>query len=127
VGAFREALDSLSVGAWNAAGTMARKTVERCMKDKGSTEYTAKSQIKEMLSKGVITQQLHDWSMEVNVIGDYAAHGNETDRDPTVRQVDPDPDIAPDDARFAVKFARALLTYVYEHAAEYDNRKRNPA
>jgi hypothetical protein len=66
--------------------------------------------MEDLNTSGVIDQALLDWATELRILGNEAAHGdNETSRQ---------------DAKDALEFTEAMLSYIYTYRQNFDLFKR---
>jgi hypothetical protein len=114
---YNQGLENLAAGRWDAAGAMFRKSLDVATKiiapDKRSKNlYT---RINELVSEGVLTTAMGEWSHEIRLDGNDAVHDEEpeTEADATISQ----------------RFTEALLTYSFTLPAmvEENRSKRTPA
>lgn len=102
---------------WDAAALMARTSLQIALRDQGaeSTAGNLKGEIKDLVEKGILPALMEDWSTEIRILGNEAAHqlpGSE----PTI----------PKDARDVVNFLDYLLEYLYllpSQIAKYRSRR----
>jgi hypothetical protein len=109
---FRQAVSNVSASNWDAAGTMARKTLEVATKDlcrnkvadeemqeKLIKKTWLKGRIARLFDLGILTRDLADLAGLIKDEGDEAAHEEEP--------------YSENEARELVGYAQVLLTYVY--------------
>lgn len=98
-----EAVKCFDVGANKASAVMCRRALQTSVIQKGATEDKLNDQIDELFKKGVITEDIMNWSHEIRLTGNLGAH--------------PDKDglqhITPQDADDLIKFMEEYLNYVY--------------
>jgi hypothetical protein len=100
-----EAESCLSVGAWNATGTMTRRSLDAMVADKGGEGGDLYGRLKDLKQKHVLTPDLWEWAEELRVVGRHGAH-------PEWEEV------TQEDAEYAVRFLREILRYLYINPAE---------
>jgi nicotinic acid phosphoribosyltransferase len=100
-----EAEKSLSVGAYNACGVMARRAMHCLCSDKGAKGKDLYDQLLYLKDNNLITPDLWEWAEELRIVGRSGAH-------PEWEEV------TPEDADYAVRFLREIIRYVYINPAE---------
>src|SRR3989344_9222348 len=63
-----------AVGAYRAAGFMARRALQICYIEKGAPDNKLQDQIDWLLNQQIITKELKEWAHEVRLTGNDAAH-----------------------------------------------------
>lgn len=108
---FIEAVRCFEQGsAHTATAIMCRRTLEVVSKQHGATGRDLKAKMEDLNTSGVIDQALLDWATELRILGNEAAHGdNETSRQ---------------DAKDALEFTEAMLSYIYTYRQNFDLFKR---
>lgn len=109
---FRQAISNIASSNWDAAGTMARKTLEVATKDIVRQRVTERTQQDQLIQKtwlkgriqklhalGFLTDGLSDLAFAIKDEGDGATHEEEP--------------YTQNEAYDLVEYSRALLTYVY--------------
>jgi uncharacterized protein DUF4145 len=104
-----EAEKCLSVAAYNACGTMARRAVDALCIDKGATGRDLYDRLDDLKRRGIISDQLWQWADEIRHGGKVGAH--------------PDwEEMNGEDAKRAIGLLRELLRFVYISPAELSGR-----
>lgn len=86
---FKEAQKCFSIGAFRAAGVMARRALQNCCLDKGAKEKdNLEKQISWLFEQGIITKDLKEWAHEVRLTGNDAAHPKKSEEDQPVTEED---------------------------------------
>jgi hypothetical protein len=93
-----------------ATAIMCRRTLEVVSKEHGATGRDLKTKMKALKDNGVIDQTLLDWATELRALGNEAAHG--------------DGEISRQDAKDALEFTEAMLSYIYTYRQSFDFFKR---
>lgn len=109
---YKQALSNLAASNFDAAGTMARKTLEIASKDTVRKKYEKTEEIEKLINRtwlkkrlealqkdGHLTKELSDLAQIIKGEGDGAAH----DEEPYIEK----------NARQLIEYAEALLTYIY--------------
>jgi hypothetical protein len=107
---FRQAVSNIAASNWDAAGRMARKTLDVATKDIARTRVEEpgqealikawlKARIKQLSAAGLLTPALADLANVIKDEGDGATHEEEPHTEKEGRDL--------------VGYAQALLTYVY--------------
>ena len=102
---------SLSDENWDAAAVMARSSLQIAFRDKGATGKNLKEEINDLVSRGVMSPTMGEWSHEVRELGNDSAH-------PRPGQVP----TASKDAHDIVCFLDYCLEYLYplpQHITRY--------
>jgi hypothetical protein len=108
----QEAKTCYSAQCYKASATMARRTLEAIIADKGATEKYLYQGIKKMKELEVIDKNLLEWATEVRLIGNAGAH------------FDPMDDVTRDDAKKVILFIEELVKFIYVIPAGI-NRQRS--
>jgi hypothetical protein len=98
-----QAHESLGIQNWDAAAVMARSAVQVTMRDKGAVGKDLYSEIEDLAKKGDLSPLMKEWSHEVRVLGNDAAHPRASV-----------PPATSEDARDVVQFLDSLLRYLYD-------------
>lgn len=105
--AFVEAVRCFERGAAHTAtAIMCRRTLEVVAAEHGTTGRDLKARIEALKDQGVIDAALFDWATELRMLGNEAAHG--------VGQ------ISREDAKAALEFTEAMLSYVYTYRQNFN-------
>lgn len=96
--------------AHTATAIMCRRTLEVICKEHGATGRDLKDKLQALKDDGLIDQTLLDWATELRGLGNEAAHG--------------DRDIGRTEAKDALEFTEAMLSYVYTYRQNFDLFKR---
>lgn len=105
-----EAEKCLVVGAYNACGTMARRAIDALCIERGGKGSVLFHRLRDLHEKHAITPDLWEWAEDLRIVGKSGAH--------------PDVDaVSEDDARYAVRFLREIIRYVYVNPYERKHRK----
>lgn len=72
-----EAKLCFSVGAFNAASVMSRRSIQRACKEKGATKKDLIDQIDELAANKIITEDLKELAHAIRLAGNDGAHPNE--------------------------------------------------
>jgi hypothetical protein len=105
-----EAEKCLSVGAFNACGVMARRSVDCLCLNKGATGQSLYDRLKCLRDNNLITPDLWEWAEELRIVGRSGAH-------PEWEEV------SGEEAEYAVKFLREIIRYIYINPAERAQRR----
>ena len=108
--AFAEASRCLGAKAFTACAIMCRKTLEGVCHDHEATGRSLVDRLKSLKEKGVIEGRLYDWSDELRLVGNEAAH-------------DVKVEVSAQDAADALAFTRAMLEYVYTFREQFEQFK----
>jgi hypothetical protein len=103
---YKEALKSYRAHAYDACVIMCRKGIEAICIDKGECKGNLAAKLKNLNSKGILENTLYSWANELRLIGNDGAHSH----DLLVNQ---------QDAKEAVDFFDALITYLYHLVNQY--------
>ncbi len=104
---YKEALECYRSHAYDACVIMCRKGIEAICIDNGENKGNLKTRLKNLNSKGVLENTLFNWANELRLIGNDGAHSHEQ----IVNQ---------QDAKDAIDFFDALITYLYHLVKQYD-------
>jgi hypothetical protein len=98
---FEQGVVNLGRSHWDAAGAMFRKTLDTATKVICPELKQKKlfSRINDMVSEGLLTPAMGDWSHEIRLDGNEAVH----DEEPETEQ----------DAKMSHKFCEAFLNYTF--------------
>lgn len=111
---FVEAVRCFEQGAAHTAtALMCRRTLEVVSKEHGARSGDLKQKLDALRAKGVIDQTLLDWATELRMLGNEAAHG--------------DGEVSRQDAKDALEFTEAMLSYIYTYQQSFDLFKRRRA
>jgi hypothetical protein len=109
--AFVEAMTALEAGCPRAAAIMGRSTLEAVVTDQGEPRGQALAKgLQNLVDKGRLHPSLVEWTKEVRLIGNEAAH-------------DPLTAVSKDDARQLLSFIRELANYLYVLPFELNKRR----
>ena len=100
--AYREAQRAYQVKLYESCVIMCRKCVEAVCSEHGESKGSLPSRLKRLRESGVIDNAIFNWSNELRLAGNIAAH------------VDSKSQIMEHDAKDVLEFAKALLLYVFE-------------
>lgn len=100
--AYLEAQQAYQVKLYKSCVIMCRQCVEAVCSEHGESKGPLPSRLKRLRESGVIDNAIFDWSNELRLAGNIAAH------------VDSKSQIMEHDAKDAIEFAKALLLYVFE-------------
>ncbi len=105
-----EATSCFKSGAYTATVVMVRRTLEGVCNQHGVTRKPLFKALEEMEGKGLIEGRLLEWSQELRVLGNEAAHftGGHVSRQ---------------DASDAIALAEAILDYLYVFSARFEEFK----
>ena len=99
---YLEAQRAYQVKLYEPCVIMCRKCVEAVCSEHGESKGPLPSRLKRLRESGVIDNAIFDWSNELRLAGNIAAH------------VDSKSEIMEHDAKDVLEFAKALLLYVFE-------------
>jgi len=100
---------------------MARSALQFFVRQQKAKKGNRKSEINDLVSKGVLQPLIGEWSHEVRKLANDSAHPEvpDSDQDRTQPAKDPTPPPPdPQDARDIVKFLDFLLFYLYDLPAQ---------
>jgi hypothetical protein len=100
-----EAEKCLSVGCFNACGTMTRRAVDAICEDKGAEGENLYKKLERLKNNNQITPALWEWAEDLRIVGRSGAHPEW-------------PEVTAKDAEYAVRFLRDIIKYVYVLPAE---------
>jgi hypothetical protein len=103
---------------WDAAVLVAHSALEAALRENGAQGKTLKQEIGDLAAKGFLPPLMKEWSDQVRLLGNDAAH-------PDPLHGPPDPQ----DSRDIVGFLDFLLKYLYNlpyNINRYRERSRNP-
>ncbi|CAM1339396.1 DUF4145 domain-containing protein [Tenacibaculum aestuarii] len=104
---YKEALKCYRAHAYDACVIMCRKGIEAICIDKGENKGDLANKLKSLNSKGVLENTLYNWANELRLIGNDGAHSH--------NQI-----VNQQDAKEAVDFFDALITYLYHLVNQYE-------
>ena len=114
-----QAHHSLTNENWDAANLMARSALQFAVREKGAEGGGLKSQIDDLVTKGVLHPLMKDWAHEVRLLANESAHPEA-----------PEPiEVTPEDVKDVVHFLDLLLLYLYDLPKQIENyrqRDKNP-
>ena len=96
-----EAIKCYDVSAFKASVVMCRRALQTSVIDKGASNGRLIDQIDELCRKGIITEDIKNWSHEIRLTGNIGAHPDGLE------------DVSPQDADELIKFMEEYLNYVY--------------
>ena len=117
--AWAQAQRGLLTRSWDSAATMARRSVQAALREKGIKGRDLVKEITNMVTEGLITKQLADWAHQVRSIGNVGAHPDEDDVP-----------VSEEDARDVVDFAYYFAHHLYTLPAQIEElreRRKKPA
>ncbi len=100
---FAEAKKCWYADAIKGVVVVCRRVMQQIALDKGASGRNLKEQINDMLTKGLITRNLHDAAHEVRYFGNFGAHPQDDNLD----------DISSDDARAVIDIVDQFLGDLY--------------
>jgi hypothetical protein len=109
--AFAEASRCLGAKAFTACAIMCRKALEGVCHDHGTAGRTLVDRLSDLKNKGIIEGRLYEWSDELRLVGNEAAH-------------DVKVEVSTQDAVDALAFTRAVLEYVYTFRDQFEQFKK---
>jgi hypothetical protein len=112
--AFSEASRCLATKAFTACAIMCRKTLEGICHDHNISGGTLVGRLQMLRDKGVIEGRLYEWSDQLRLVGNEAAH-------------DVKVQVSAQDAGDALAFTRAMLEYVYTFREQFEQFKERRA
>jgi len=107
---YQEALKCFRAHAYDACVIMCRKGIEAICIDKGETKGNLITKLKNLKEKGILEGTLYNWTDELRLIGNDGAHSHE--------QI-----VTQQDAKDALDFFEALITYLYHLVSQYEELK----
>ena len=108
--AVEEGIKCYRARAFTAAAIMCRKTLEGVCDAHGVKERTLDASLKKMLETDTIDRQLYDWSDQLRITGNEAAHG--------VGIVS-----SAQDARDALDFTIGIIDYLFSYRDQFEKFK----
>lgn len=111
---YQEALKCYRAHAYDACVIICRKGIEAICIDKGEEKGNLVTKLKNLKDKGILEGTLFKWTDELRLIGNDGAHSHE--------QI-----VTQQDAKDALDFFDALITYLYHLVSQYDalvNRRK---
>lgn len=111
---YREARKCYQVHAYESCVIMCRKGIEAICIDKGEEEGNLSKKLNNLKEKGILEGIFFQWANTLRLIGNEGAHKHEQ----LITQLD---------AKDALDFFDALITYFYHLVSQYDellNRRR---
>jgi hypothetical protein len=100
-------------GAFTGAAIMCRRTLEALCAEQKATGRDLNKKLESLHQSGFIDKALLEWATELRFLGNEAAHGSRS--------------IARQDAKDAIEFTEALLSYVYTYRQSFELFKRRRA
>jgi Domain of unknown function (DUF4145) len=114
-----QAHDSIANENWDAAAVMARGALQFIMRQQGAKKGKLKSEIDDLVARGVLQPVIGEWSHEVRELGNDSAHPEVPDSNQdTTQPVQDSTSPEPQDARDIVNFLDFLLFYLYDLPAQ---------
>jgi hypothetical protein len=114
---FDQACRAFTSSSFDACALMCRRSLEALCNELGFGGATLQAKLETLRAAGVIDARLAGWAHGVRAIGNEAAHDTASE-------------LSKDDARDAVDFTEAILTYIYVLGRRFDafraRRKANP-
>ena len=112
--AYEQALRCYSSSAFEACALMCRRSLEALCRSQGVQSGNLDSKLKKLAEQRVIDARLAEWAHGIRIVGNEAAH-------------DTDTELSKEDAKDALDFTEALLTYVFvlnERFAAFSARRK---
>jgi hypothetical protein len=112
--AYEQALRCYSSSSFDACALMCRRSLEALCRSQGVQSGNLDSKLKKLAEQRVIDARLAEWAHGVWILGNEAAH-------------DTDAELSKEDAKDALDFTEALLTYVFvlnERFAAFSARRK---
>lgn len=109
-GAIEEGIKCYRARAFTAAAIMCRKTIEGVCEAHDVKERNLDASLKKMLETDKIDKRLYEWSDQLRVTGNEAAHG--------VGVIS-----SAEDARDALDFAIAIIDYLFSYRDQFEKFK----
>jgi Domain of unknown function (DUF4145) len=103
---------------WDAANVMARSALQFVVREKKAVHGNLRTQINDLVAKGVLHPLMKDWADEVRLLANESAH-----------PVAPVPaDVTSQDVKDIVHFLDLLLLYLYDLPKQIENyrQRKNP-
>ena len=104
--AYQDAIRSHEVGLTEPCVIMCRKCLEAVCHVQGVPKGNLKERLAKLKEQGIIDSKLHAWTDGLRLIGNDAAH-------------DLDVEIQPQDARDALEFVEAAISYIFLLAKKF--------
>ena len=98
-----EAIKCFDIGSNKACVVMCRRALQTSVIQKGATKGKLSDQIDELFEKGIITEDIRNWSHEIRLTGNIGAHPDQDGLE----------NVIPQDAEELTKFMEEYLNYVY--------------
>ena len=98
-----EAVKCFDIGANKASAVMCRRALQTSVVQKGAAKGKLNDQIDELFKKGIITEDIMNWSHEIRLTGNIGAHPDQDGLE----------NVTPQDAEELIKFMEEYLNYVY--------------
>jgi hypothetical protein len=98
-----EAIKCFDIGANKASLVMCRRALQTSVIQKGATRGKLSDQINELFNKGIITEDIMNWSHEIRLTGNIGAHPDQDGLE----------NVSPQDTEELIKFMEEYLNYVY--------------
>ena len=108
--ALEEGIACYQAKAFTAAAIMCRKTLEGVCTAHGVTEKTLDKSLKKMAETDMIDKRLYEWSDQLRIAGNEAAHG--------VGVVS-----SAQDARDALEFTTGIIDYLFSYRDQFEKFK----
>jgi hypothetical protein len=96
-----EAIKCYDVSAFKASVVMCRRALQTSVLDKGASKGNLNDQIDELCRKGIITEDIGNWSHEIRLTGNIGAHPDGLEN------------VTAQDAEDLIHFMEEYLNYVY--------------
>jgi hypothetical protein len=112
--AAEEGINCYRARAYTAAAIMCRKTLEGVCEAYGVKERTLAASLKKMLDTDLIDKRLYEWSDQLRLIGNEAAHG--------VGIVS-----SAQDARDGLDFTIGIIDYLFSYRDQFEKFKQRRA
>ncbi len=112
--AYEQALSCYSSSAFEACALMCRRSLEALCRSQGVQSGNLDNKLKQLAQQQVIDVRLAEWAHGIRIVGNEAAH-------------DTDTELSKEDAKDALDFTEALLTYVFvlnERFATFSARRK---
>jgi hypothetical protein len=107
---YDEAVKCENAKAYLAAAVMVRRALEAITKEHDPSARTLHAGLKEMVSRGLVGQELAEWANELRVIGNHGAHPTKE----TIERLD---------AVEAIDFLQAMLEILYDLRPKFDRMR----
>lgn len=106
---YKEAQKCYRVQAYEACVIMCRKGIEAICNERGETKGNLAEKLKKLKEKHLLEETFYNWSNELRLIGNDGAHSHDI--------------IDKQDAKDAIDFFDALITYLYHLVDKYNKLK----